>query len=648
MDPRVGTDFAGYRIERVLGRGGMAVVYLAEDLRLKRRVALKVLAPQLAEDARFRERFARESQLAASLEDPNVIPIYEAGEHGDVLFIAMRYIEGTDLKSLLATEGPLPRDRVVAIVSQVASALDAAHDRGLVHRDVKPANILVRSARDTTRPEHVFLSDFGLTKRASSDSGITGTGQFVGTIDYAAPEQFEGKPLDARTDVYSLGCVLFECLTGSAPFPKEQDVARMHAHLHEAPPKVTSLRPDVTPAVDVVAAKAMAKRPEHRYARAGDLAVAVEQALGAGPGAAMRQPVIGRRALAVAGALAGAVVAGAIALLVLTGGGGATRTTGSPSASPSPTQAAAVPPRSVVEIDPRTGAVQTVARHVLGLSGPPGPPLSAVGVPLMAVGEGGVWMYTLTGIGVGDAFNHVVQIDEHSGQVKGSTAARYVLGPGRAIAVGSRTVWYTGGSSTGVFRINPATGRRLPTVSVAAGSVTDLALGGGSLWVGSSDRMLTRFDALSGRVVDRIPIGASPDALAYGKGSVWVLDRLSNQVVRADGSSGRVLSRIGVAGSLVDLAAGDEGVWLLDDVAGTVTPIDPDTNAVGAPLPVGPKPSSIAVGRGFVWVTDLADGSLYRVDPRIRDVTPFDLGAPLATVAVDPADGRVWVAVYGH
>ncbi len=233
VDLQPGTEVAGYRIERTLGRGGMSVVYLAEHDWLQRKVALKVLAPQLAEDERFRERFVRESRLAASLDHPNVIPIYEAGASGADLFIAMRYVEGTDLRTLLHEGGALEPERAVAIVRQVAAALDAAHEQGLVHRDVKPGNVLLARQRGSEAGEHVYLSDFGLTKRSASDSGITGTGQFVGTLDYAAPEQFRGGTPDARTDVYSLGCVLFECLTGQPPFTSENDAGLMYAHLQE-------------------------------------------------------------------------------------------------------------------------------------------------------------------------------------------------------------------------------------------------------------------------------------------------------------------------------------------------------------------------------------------------------------------------------
>jgi serine/threonine protein kinase/DNA-binding SARP family transcriptional activator len=287
VDLQPGTEVAGYRIERTLGRGGMSVVYLAEHDWLQRKVALKVLAPQLAEDERFRERFVRESRLAASLDHPNVIPIYEAGASGGDLFIAMRYVDGTDLRTLLHESGALEPGKTMAIVRQVAEALDAAHEQGLVHRDVKPGNVLLARQRGSEQGEHVYLSDFGLTKRSASDSGITGTGQFVGTLDYAAPEQFKGGTPDARTDVYSLGCVLFECLTGSPPFTSENDAGLMYAHLQEAPPPVTAARPELLPEIDGVIARAMAKAPEERQASAGTLVDEAARALRVGvPGEA--------------------------------------------------------------------------------------------------------------------------------------------------------------------------------------------------------------------------------------------------------------------------------------------------------------------------------------------------------------------------
>lgn len=268
-----GNRLAGYRIEAEIGRGGMGVVYRAVQLQLDRSVALKVLTAEHAEDERFRERFIRESRLLASLEHPNIIPIYEAGEAEGRFFIAMRYVDGADLRTLLTRERRLSPSRTVEILAAVAKALDAAHARGLVHRDVKPENILVSSSGQ------VYLSDFGLTRRADSQSGLTVSGMFVGTPGYATPEQIEGRPVDARTDVYALGCVIFACLTGDQPYRRDDPLAVLLAHLNEPPPVLSSRLPGLPSSVDAVLARALAKRPQDRFSTCGSLMAALEVAL---------------------------------------------------------------------------------------------------------------------------------------------------------------------------------------------------------------------------------------------------------------------------------------------------------------------------------------------------------------------------------
>ena len=281
-DPRVGSDLAGYRIESLLGWGGMSVVYLAEDLRLKRKVALKLLEAGLARDASFRDRFLYESELAASIDHPNIVPIYEAGRTEDLLYIAMRYVEGGDLNERLH-RGRLDPADAIGILVQIASALDAAHARGLVHRDVKPSNVLLDTGTRPDGSDHVYLADFGITKRVSEEAEVGDGGRLLGTIDYVAPEQIAGEEIDGRTDVYSLGCVLYECLIGEPPFRRDSDVAVVFAHLEAEPPAPSAHRPELPAALDAVIARALAKEPEQRYpscrefARAG-LAVAVEEA----------------------------------------------------------------------------------------------------------------------------------------------------------------------------------------------------------------------------------------------------------------------------------------------------------------------------------------------------------------------------------
>ncbi|MDX6571384.1 MAG: hypothetical protein QOC86_540, partial [Gaiellales bacterium] len=269
-----GSTVAGYRISRLIGRGATGAVYLAEaaDGRL---VALKLLIPELAQDTRFRERFLRESQIAAGLDEPHIVPTIDTGEHDGALYLVMPCIEGLDLREILRREGPLSPQRSVDLVTQVASALDAAHAFGLVHRDVKPGNVLVTSG---DAGEHASLCDFGLAKHVSSVNSLTGERAFVGSIAYISPEQIEGGQIDARDDVYSLGCVLFECLTGEPPFARESELATVYAHMNEEPPRPGETRPGVPEGFDVVVAKALAKSPGDRYASCGELAVAAAAA----------------------------------------------------------------------------------------------------------------------------------------------------------------------------------------------------------------------------------------------------------------------------------------------------------------------------------------------------------------------------------
>lgn len=285
----IGRQIAGYRIEHEIGRGGMAVVYRARDLRLDRTVALKLLAPELARNDTFRRRFTHESRVAAAIDHPHIVPVFEAGETGGVLYIAMRYVPGQDLRHLLDRQGPLPATVAARIATQVASALDAAHDHGLVHRDVKPGNILVARGTDSDHPEHVYLTDFGLTKKSLSLTGFTTVGQFVGTLDYVAPEQISGRPVDGRCDVYSLACVVHETMAGGPPFQRDDDMALLWAHQYDQPPPLTKTRPDIAPAVDGVLAKALAKTPEARYDSCLEF-VAALRAAATGTGAAGHPP----------------------------------------------------------------------------------------------------------------------------------------------------------------------------------------------------------------------------------------------------------------------------------------------------------------------------------------------------------------------
>ena len=271
-----GQVLAGYRIEGVAGRGGMGVVYRATQLALDRAVALKVISPELAKDDAFRARFKRESRVAASIRHPNVIAIHDAREEDGFLFITMDFIAGLDLSELIRKEGRLEPRYAARIMSEVGGALDAAHASGLVHRDVKPANVLVAQERGS---EQVYLTDFGLTKHASSESDLTQSGMFLGTLDYVAPEQISGDQLDARADVYALGCVLFHAVTGRVPYPRDAPMAKLYAHTHDAPPSLLDVVPDAPPKLDGVIRRALAKDRGERFLSAGDLARAAVAAV---------------------------------------------------------------------------------------------------------------------------------------------------------------------------------------------------------------------------------------------------------------------------------------------------------------------------------------------------------------------------------
>ena len=277
-----GSKLAGYVLEEQVGAGGMAIVFRARDEMLGRVAAVKVIAPAMAGDAEFRARFVRESRAIAAVEEPHILPVYAAGEADGVLYIATRYVAGGDLVGLMQRSGGrLPPDQAADLVAQVAAALDAAHAAGLVHRDVKPANILIDAPAG--RAEHAFLSDFGLSKGASSaagqTAGLTATGPFLGTPDYCAPEQIRGGPMDGRLDQYALACVAFVLLTGSLPFRRGDAMATLFAHVNDPVPPASRSRAGLSPAIDAVLARGLAKAPADRFGSCGEFAAALRAAL---------------------------------------------------------------------------------------------------------------------------------------------------------------------------------------------------------------------------------------------------------------------------------------------------------------------------------------------------------------------------------
>ena len=627
-DTRVGTELAGYQIEGVIGRGGMSVVYLAEHVRLGRKVALKVLAPELAGSERFHDRFLRESKLAASIDHPNIVPIYDADESEGVLYIAMRYVEGSDLKQAIRDQGRLEPLRTSTIVDQIASALDAAHARGLVHRDVKPANVLL------TPDDHVYVSDFGLTKRAVSVSGLTETGQLIGTIDYVAPEQIKGDPVDHRADVYSLGCLLFESLTGHAPYPRDLEVGVLWAHVETPPPSLTQERPDLPPEVDDVVALAMAKDPAERTAVAGDVAAGFRSALG------LEAPPVGlptvrrpnpkpkkpRRRTVIAAVVAGVALLGAVGIFLLIQGGGAGDVV--PSVN------------SVVRIDSKTNAFGEAVRVGEDPTG-------------ISVGEDGdVWV-----INQGDST--VNRIDPETGEV---TPAKSTHGIPTGIAAGEGAVWITNGfgSPSGtpqVVTVDPTT--ESVELAFPSSSAKAIVAAFDSIWLADADRdLVLRYDPEDfGAAPEEIPTDESetesvaPRFLAVGSGAaegIWVVNELGGTVLRIDPERNEIADRISVD-SPTAVAADDNGVWVTSEVHDQVQRFDPvdGTTLVtleeGDGIPDGP--TAIAIGADGVWVASDLQPVVVRIDPATNEVVDrLAISGITGAMTVDPA-GNVWVTV---
>ncbi|HEV8563627.1 MAG TPA: protein kinase [Actinomycetota bacterium] len=344
-DRVVGSQVAGYTIESVLGHGGMGIVYLARQRSPDRRLALKLINPAFADDDSFRQRFLREATAAAAIDHPHILPVYDAGEADGVLFIAMRLVVGEDLRTILRARDSLALERVVTIIGQVGEALDAAHARGLVHRDVKPGNIPVASKAQSDDADFCYLTDFGVSAWMTSSAGtMTSTGQMVGSVNYAAPEQIETRAVHASADIYSLGCVLYECLTGRAPFSGRSPAATLYAQLHEEPPRPSSLRPGLPAAVDVVVERALRKQSEERYASCRELTADIRAALAGEPLVASPKPVSrGSRSRAKSMWIAAAVVVTMI-VVTLAGIGLADRNEGGAGVTPSPSVSSTTSP----------------------------------------------------------------------------------------------------------------------------------------------------------------------------------------------------------------------------------------------------------------------------------------------------------------
>jgi hypothetical protein len=594
-----GDVFAGHRIEGVAGRGGMGVVYRAIQIDLDRPVALKVIAPHLAQDEAFRERFVAESRTAAAIDHPHVLPIYYAGESDGTLYIAMRLVEGEDLRHLIRAAGSVEPERAAEIIDQIGGALDAAHARGLIHRDIKPANVLLGAG------DHAYLTDFGLTKRAGASTGLSRSGQWVGTLGYVAPEQIRGERVDARADVYALGCVLFHALTGQAPYLRESEEATLWSHLHDPPPPASMLAEGVPEAFDAVIERALAKDPGDRFPSAGDLGRA---ALAAAAG----QPTTGGGERMVARGRAAP------------GAGDETRV------SPARTRAAPAAPRSRL---PLLGALAVLVAAAV-----------AVIVILSAGDDQG---------GAGPEARRIQPDRAKTPTLKTIP----VSGRPNAVAIGGGRAWVASFDSPRMRVFDLKTGRRLkPDVNVGVGT-SSLATGFGSLWIlnqitGSlRRRSLGPGAGLSKQVDIGLGLPVHAQVVTTGEDGVWTAARSIRQGVadrierlRPNDLPLRVVKTIEVPDGAQSIAVGYGAAWIVNARTDTVTRIDLVT-AEQSTIPVGRNPRAIALGGGWVWVANRGSSTVTAIRRSSLETKTIRVGQ--FPQGIDVAGGFAWVPGYG-
>ena len=611
---RTGALLAGFRVESLLAEGAMGTVYLAKETSTGRRVALKLLAPDLAHDERFRRRFLRETELAASLVHPRIVPTLASGEEDGTLYLAMAYVEGSDLRRLLRHEGPFEPERALDLIEQVANALDAAHGAGLVHRDVKPGNILVTK---TSEGEHAYVCDFGLARHVSSVSSLTSERGFVGTIDYVPPEQIEGGTIDARADVYSLGCVLYECLAGAGPFDRESELSVLFAHLNDPPPRLTDLRPELPEAFDTLFETALAKSPNDRYSTCGELVGAAR--------AALQGKVIARRRRRRRRALVAAA-----GILIATGAvlGGIFATEGSHARGHrTHERAISLKPSALNLVDART---RRVVGHVgIGTK----VPTADTGWDL-AFTKRAAWLLL-------PGKQRLVRIDLATR--KQTTAVNFPWFPGR-ITTSGNSVWVTQDNGPEVWNIDAASGKVARRVTMRDGfSEGGIAYGNGSLWLASGTGVV-RVDPRSGRIQHRFPIEGTSGGMriVFADGAVYAGRPGNGAVAKIDPAANLITHRTVLHGWVSDLAVGGGSVWVSVVPDGVVYRLSEDDLSVRGNPEAGPDPERISFGGGELWVANATANSVSRL-PQVSGSRE-----QLSSRGAEPAialyhDGLVWV-----
>ncbi|HEX2388994.1 MAG TPA: protein kinase [Solirubrobacterales bacterium] len=630
-DLNPGTTFAGHRIEGIAGRGGMGTVYRATHLALDHVVALKVIAPDLAADDAFRERFRSESRIAVSLRHPNVVPIHHAGEEDGLLFVTMDLIDGPDLRRMLIANGSLPSDRAIAIIAQVASALDVAHSRGLVHRDIKPGNILVES----NAADHAYLTDFGLAKRfdQGTDAGaLTRTGAFVGTLDYVAPEQIRGGRVDARTDVYALGCVLYEAISGRAPYAdREENVAKIYAHLQDEPPWLPG-DGEADGALDEVIARALAKEPGDRYPSAGDLARAATAAVEG-------QEVLRSAERSVATGKAAPETGEPEAPIEDTLESPPPEPPPPPPASP-PTEPIDAPePTEAIEAPGPTEriATPTAATSAAPAASSPGPRWGRIAAAVALLAAIAVVAVIALGGGGGDDVTTYEQP-----QLAGEPIP--LLGMPVGITAGEGTIAVATREGQAVALLDEETGK--PTgdgVSLPANG-EDVTFADGSLWAtvpGADAVVAARMDGSERTVID---VGAGAIGIAPGDGMVWAAQPEARKLASIDTGDQSVSSiPIEAASEPAEVAAGDDALWVVDRGDSQVFRVDPNDPSAAEPFAVGSNPKGVVVDDdGSVWVANTDAGTVVRLDASGDQQAQVDVGGQPRLMAA--GFGRIWVA----
>ena len=597
---QAGTTLADHRIEAELGRGGMGVVYRARLLALDQPRALKVLAEALAQDERFRARFRREAKLAAAVDHPGVVRVHHAGEDDGRLYISMALVDGPDLGQLVADSGPMEPARVARLVGQIAAGLEAAHAAGLIHRDVKPSNVVLEQR---SGEENAVITDFGLARILDDSSGLTLSGDFLGSVDFAAPEQIEGSGADSRTDVYSLGALAYFLLTGTAPFANRSSAAKLVSHVNAERPRPSAAGAPVSAAADEAVMRAMATDPAERFPTPGRFAEILGPAL-ANPAGAMSPAA---KPSWLVGAFVAAVAAIAVTVLLALGG--------EPDGKGAARRAAAEGP----------GRVEATIRV-------------GDGPTALATRAGTTWVAARAS-GEVEAISH--------GDAEVDTERTIVLAEGGepiSVAVGFDSVWIVDGARDLLIRTPLEDPDQRVTIPLT--DPIDVVVSPRSVWVAQKEAdSVVQIDPETNAVVETLPVADGPQSVSYGDGGIWVACIEAGTVLRIDAATAEVQGKPIAAGTRPNEATvGEKAIWVIDNLEGVVRRIDLTSLVAGEPIQVGARPRGAIADSGSIWVTNSEDGTVTRIDEsRRRQVgDPIPVGAEPTDISA--GGGSIWTA----